>query len=95
MSTPRSRPKRWAPGLLAGLAVLVLVAAGVAVFTVQRPFPDYDGELALPGLSAPVTVYRDSHGIPQLYADTAEGLFTAQGYVHAQDRLRQTGLTTA
>ncbi|GAA3743264.1 penicillin amidase [Spinactinospora alkalitolerans] len=89
MSTPRSRLKRWALGLLAGLVVLVLVAAGVAVFTVQRSFPDYDGELALPGLSAEVTVYRDAHGIPQLYADTAEDLFTAQGYVHAQDRFWQ------
>ena len=26
------------------------------------------------------------HGVPQLWADTAEDLFRAQGYVHAQDR---------
>ena len=29
---------------------------------------------------------RDEHGIPQVYADTPEDLFFAQGYVQAQDR---------
>ncbi len=29
---------------------------------------------------------RDANGVPQIYADTAEDLFTAQGYVQAQDR---------
>src|SRR5256885_3757616 len=48
--------------------------------------PQYDGELTIGGLSAPVTVYRDAHAIPQLYARTADDLFTAQGYVHAQER---------
>jgi hypothetical protein len=42
--------------------------------------------VTLPGLSAPVTVYRDSHGIPQVYASTPADLFRAQGYLHAQDR---------
>ncbi|HKE50801.1 MAG TPA: penicillin acylase family protein [Actinomycetes bacterium] len=42
--------------------------------------------MELPGLSAPVTVYRDEWGIPHIYADTADDLFKAQGYVHAQDR---------
>ena len=31
-------------------------------------------------------MHRDAYGIPQIYADSAEDLFTAQGYVHAQDR---------
>ena len=29
---------------------------------------------------------RDAYGVPQIYADTAEDLFEAQGFVHAQDR---------
>ncbi len=68
------------------IVVLALVATGLVVWSVRRAFPDMDGELSLPGLSGPVTVYRDSHGIPQIYAATAEDLFRAQGYVHAQDR---------
>src|SRR6185436_2947506 len=49
-------------------------------------FPDLGGTVTLSGLSTPVTVYRDSHGIPQVYASTPADLFRAQGYLHAQDR---------
>jgi penicillin G amidase len=48
--------------------------------------PAYEGELAVSGLEGDVTVFRDHYGVPQIYADSAEDLFTAQGYVHAQDR---------
>ena len=41
------------------------------------------------GLSAPVTVTRDTHGVPTIEAATLEDLFFAQGYVTAQDRLWQ------
>ena len=73
----------WTAGVLVTIA---LVAAGLVIWSVRRAFPDLGGEQSLPGLSAPVTVYRDGHGIPQLYAKTAADLFRAQGYVHAQDR---------
>ena len=86
MSVALPRIRRWLLGALAAVAALLLVAAGLAVWTVRRSFPDVSGELALPALSAPVTVHRDDHGITHLYADTPEDLFTAQGYVHAQDR---------
>ncbi|WP_460871805.1 penicillin acylase family protein [Nocardioides pakistanensis] len=67
--------------------VLLLVAGLVAtVAVVRRPFPTVDGELELPGLAAEVEVLRDEQGIPHVYADTAEDLFYAQGFVHAQDR---------
>ena len=72
---------------LAMAVVLALVAALVAgVVAVRRPLPQTDGVLRLDGLSAPVEVLRDSHGIPQLYADNSTDLFHAQGYVQAQDR---------
>lgn len=45
--------------------------------------------LEVPGLSAPVEVFRDRWGIPHIYARTDLDLFLAQGYVHAQDRLWQ------
>jgi penicillin amidase len=72
--------------VVAALLVLVLVAGLAGVWAVRRPFPTYAGELPLAGLSAPVTVHRDGYGIPQIYADTVEDLFRAQGFVHAQDR---------
>jgi penicillin amidase len=90
-TAPRKRPiwrrvRRIAVWTFSVVLVLVLVATGYLVWSVRRAFPDVDGNLALPGLRAPVTVYRDGHGIPQLYAQTANDLFLAQGYVHAQDR---------
>lgn len=69
-------------------AVVLLLVAGLvaAVAVVRRPFPTVDGELEVPGLAAEVEVLRDEQGIPHVYADTAEDLFYAQGFVHAQDR---------
>ena len=68
------------------LLLLVVVVASYGAWTVRRSFPQTTGELSLPGLRAPVDVVRDDRGIPQIYADSPEDLFFAQGYVHAQDR---------
>lgn len=73
-------------GLVAGVTVLALIAAGVVLWNVQRSFPQRDGELALSGLDQSVTVHRDELGIPTIVAGTAHDLFYAQGFVHAQDR---------
>ncbi|WP_157518583.1 penicillin acylase family protein [Herbidospora mongoliensis] len=81
-----SWPVRWLFRILTTVLVLALVAAGAVVWVVRASFPQVDGELRLPGLAKPVTVLRDEHGVPQIYADTAADLFAAQGYVHAQDR---------
>lgn len=69
------------------LLVLVLVASVVvAVISVRQSFPEEAGRVTLDGLSRPVEVRRDEWGIPQIYADSSNDLFFAQGYVHAQDR---------
>jgi penicillin G amidase len=74
------------------IAVVLLLVAGIGggtfwtISTVRDSFPQTTGSLKLKALSDPVTVQRDREGIPQLYADSSKDLFTAQGYVHAQDR---------
>ncbi|MFJ4977474.1 penicillin acylase family protein [Streptomyces coeruleorubidus] len=82
-------------GRKARLIVLVLVLAligGVAfgaywsISTVRASFPQTKGTLTLKGLSGPVEVKRDDHGIPQIYASSDADLFMAQGFVQAQDR---------
>jgi penicillin amidase len=83
---PRRRWRRVLVWALAAVGALAVVASVGAVWTVRRSFPEYGGQLRLSGLGAPVTVYRDGHGIPQVYAKTAADLFRAQGYVHAQER---------
>jgi penicillin amidase len=68
------------------LVVVMVVAVGFGFWQVRRGYPTYDGEVALPGLSGEVEVLRNGYGIPTIYADTADDLFRAQGYLHAQDR---------
>ena len=51
--------------------------------------PDFNAELRLEGLSAPVEVLYDEVGVPHIYAQNEEDMYQAFGYVHAQDRLFQ------
>ena len=47
------------------------------------------GTLVIAGLSAPVEVVRDKEGVPHIFAKSEEDLYSALGFVHAQDRLWQ------
>ena len=74
------------------LLILLLLAVGAiayAYYVTLTALPRLDGYVRLEGLSAPVKVTRDSHGVPAIEAATLEDLFFAQGYVTAQDRLWQ------
>src|ERR1700727_2123580 len=92
---PRRR-RRW-PRILLGsclaLFVLLLFAplAGVLWLrsAAKSALPQLDGDVHLAGLSAPVTIRREAHGVPHIDAATQDDLFIAQGYVTAQDRLWQ------
>ncbi|WP_022886195.1 penicillin acylase family protein [Glaciibacter superstes] len=86
---PRSKRHSRLRPLFITLGIVVsvaLVAGAVGAWTVMRAFPDLSGDASIAGLSADVSVYRDDAGIPQIVASTADDLFAAQGYVHAQDR---------
>lgn len=48
-----------------------------------------EGDLAVPGLSAPVEIIRDAWGVTHIYAKNQHDMFFAQGYVMGQDRLWQ------
>lgn len=78
--------RRIAVSLAALLVVFLVVAAILGVTWVRRPFPTTEGELKVQGLTSAVTVLRDERGVPQIYADNAQDLFRAQGFVQAQDR---------
>jgi len=69
-------------------ALLVLIGLGLVLF-LRRTLPPTRGTVHLSGLKGQVEVIRDRWGVPHIYADSAEDLFFAQGYVHAQDRLWQ------
>ncbi len=93
---PRRSTKRWLRILFGCLLVLVLLLAIAAIAGVlwlrsvaKTALPQLDGDLHLTGLSAPVVVRRDAHGVPHIEAASQIDLFVAQGYVTAQDRLWQ------
>jgi penicillin G amidase len=75
-----------------GLVIALVVGVFLAVSGVRRPFPTTTGEITIPGLSGPVEVLRDDQGVPHIFADTADDLAMAQGFVHAQDRFFQMDL---
>jgi penicillin amidase len=99
-ATPAApRTRRWPRILLwsaGGVLALLLLVAGAGVLWLRSAtvaaLPALDGDLHLAGLSAPVTVRRDAHGVPHIDAATQDDLFLAQGYVTAQDRLWQMDL---
>ncbi|HEX3473200.1 MAG TPA: penicillin acylase family protein [Silvibacterium sp.] len=80
-------------GLTVALVVVVVASVAGSAWWLKRAMrdslPQLDGQLSLPGLTAPVIVTRDRHGIPHIQAASLDDLFEAQGYVTAQDRLWQ------
>ena len=76
-------------GLLVFILVLTVLCAVLIPYIFSRSFPQLEGEIQVEGLQNPVEVYRDSFGVPHIYASNSDDLFFAQGYVHAQDRFWQ------
>ena len=70
---------------------LLLLAAGLgAIYLIAgQSLPQVAGELAVPGLAAPVDVLRDANGVPHIFARSEADAHFALGFVHAQDRLWQ------
>ncbi len=65
---------------LPAMAQPVAQAAGQESAAVAAPAQGVDGK---------VTIRRDAHGMPHVYADTVYGIFYGYGYAVAQDRLFQ------
>lgn len=78
-------------GLIAIVGIVVLAVAG-AWLALRASLPRIDGDVNLAGLTAPVTIERDAHGVPVIRGATREDVARATGYAHAQDRLFQMDL---
>jgi penicillin amidase len=96
-NTARNKRKgRWPRIVLlvtVSLVLLLAIAAAAGVLWLRSvtlaALPQLDGDVHLAGLSAPVTIRRDAHGVPHIDAATQDDMLMAQGYVTAQDRLWQ------
>jgi penicillin amidase len=82
--------------IIAGVAVLLLLiilAGWILISTVKtRALPDYENDIQLTGITGKVEIIRDSFAIPHIYAENESDLYTAVGFVLAQDRLWQMDL---
>ncbi len=79
----------WATAVaISTLAGLVLAAAVFRLLS-GMPVPRADGEIAAPGLRAPVEVLFDRWGVPHVYARDADDAWFAAGYLQARERLWQ------
>ncbi|KFN44798.1 penicillin acylase family protein [Arenimonas oryziterrae] len=78
------------PRLLLRLTLLLLLLAalalGVGWWTFRGSLATLDGELSLPGLSAPVRIERDALGVVTIDAANETDAARALGYVHGQER---------
>jgi penicillin amidase len=73
--------------LLVVLTLVLVITAGVSGWWwVRDSLPILDGQIALPGLRAPVEVLIDAHGVPAAYARDQEDAWFAAGVLHARDR---------
>jgi penicillin amidase len=81
--------KRILAYLMVALALGIMIGGALGVWYLRSARPELDGAVAVPGLQRAVEVWRDSLGVPHLWAGSTEDLLFAQGYVHAQDRLWQ------
>ncbi|MFV1464063.1 MULTISPECIES: penicillin acylase family protein [unclassified Phaeobacter] len=83
---------RWLLRLAAALILLLVMGLGLVYFLAAQSLPDYDKEITLPGLLAPVEIVRDNANVPHIfgsYGASDEDVYFGLGYAHAQDRLWQ------
>jgi penicillin amidase len=85
----RSPLRRIGLWTLVALLLLVISVCAYAFYVADSALPQLDGHHQTSGLSGPVTVTRDGHGVPTIEAGNLDDVFFAQGYVTAQDRLWQ------
>lgn len=74
---------------VAVLFILVLIVSISTYVFLKQTAPDYDGEVTIQGLHAPVEIIRDEWGIPNISAENEEDTYFGLGYAMAQDRLFQ------
>ena len=65
------------------------LARAIRRTTSHSTFPTTEGLLAVRGSEGMVEIIRDRHGVPHVFAASAEDAFFGHGFVHAQDRLFQ------
>ena len=83
----RTRRRRWLRRVLLGFAAALLLAVSGVAGLLWWSLPPASATPRIPGLSAPVDVAMDRHGIPRIAAQTERDAAAALGWLHARDRM--------
>lgn len=80
-------------GRIGAVIAVVLLLIGLAITAEIARFrlslARYNGDIRMQGVQAPVTILRDAHAIPHIFAKSRADALFALGYAQAQDRLWQ------
>lgn len=88
----KARVMRWSGFALSGFILLVLGSFAWAWRQVENALPPLDGELPLPGLTAPASLHRDAQGTVIIAAANELDANRSLGFAHGQDRFFQMDL---
>lgn len=80
---------RWLMRIAAGLIFLIVSAVGLIYYLAGQSLPDYNQDVEVAGLAAPVEIVRDNANVPHILGKSDPDVFFGLGYAHAQDRLWQ------
>jgi len=83
---------RWIRRVVVALIVIIVIAFALGWRLLAGSRPQADGNVAVQGLSAAVTIARDADGIPVITAGNRGDLAWALGFVHGQERFFQMDL---
>lgn len=87
----QKKKRRWLRWLVSIVIFILLVLVGSFVYftkKIDKSLPQTEGTIELP-LKEKVIIIRDENGVPHIQAENLQDLYTAQGYIQAQDRLFQ------
>ncbi|MFA3915522.1 penicillin acylase family protein [Ruegeria hyattellae] len=80
---------RWLLRITTGLILLIVAGIALVYFLASQSRPDYNREVAVADLSAPVEIVRDNANVPHIFGESDADVYFGLGFAHAQDRLWQ------
>lgn len=79
-------------GIFITLLIIGVLVIG-AYWTFYKPLPNHSSNYTLEEINDPVDIHWDPYGTPYIYAQNDTDLYTAVGFIHAQERLWQMTLS--
>lgn len=87
LQSKENKYMKWFFRIMMLLLILGLLSILGSWYLFYSTTPNYNGNLEVEGISAPVEILYDDYGIPHIYGKTEEDAYFGLGYAAAQDRI--------